>query len=231
MRDLEQRSGVGRETIRYYIGLGLLPEPARPKPNVADYGEDHVQRLLTIKRLQAERYLPLSFIKTLLDRPSHGEMEPIPGFAGLLSPRLGFDAAGPLTSIADAVAATGLSEAELNVLVADGVIFATPGAGGAQGFAPLDLAVARAWGEVRAAGYTPETGFFAEDARLYAEVLAPMAAREVDRFYTRVTGGRSTEDAAALAQAGVERVNDLITAMRTNYILRRVAELGPGDGG
>ena len=46
MRDLERASGVGRETIRYYIGLGLLPEPARPKPNVADYGEEHVSRLL-----------------------------------------------------------------------------------------------------------------------------------------------------------------------------------------
>ena len=28
MRELEQRSGAGRETIRYYIRMGLLPEPA-----------------------------------------------------------------------------------------------------------------------------------------------------------------------------------------------------------
>ena len=30
MRDLERATGVGRETIRFYIREGLLPEPARP---------------------------------------------------------------------------------------------------------------------------------------------------------------------------------------------------------
>lgn len=226
MRDLEQRSGVGRETIRYYIGLGLLPEPGRPKPNVADYSEEHVVRLAAIRRLQAERYLPLSFIKTLLDRPSHGEMEPIPGFEALLGPRLGFAPDGPPTSLAEAAAVSGLSEAEIDTLIAGGVLFATEAPGGGRALAPMDLAVARAWGRVRAAGYTPEAGFFAEDAAIYAETLAPMVRREVDRFFTRVTGGRSPEEAAALAQAGVEDVNALIVAMRTNYILRLVAELG-----
>ncbi len=45
MRELEARSGVGRETIRYYIRMGLLPAPARAKPNVADYADEHVRRL------------------------------------------------------------------------------------------------------------------------------------------------------------------------------------------
>lgn len=228
MRDLERASGVGRETIRYYIGLGLLPEPSRPKPNVADYGEEHVSRLLAIKRLQAERYLPLSFIKTLLDRPSHGEMAPIPGFAGLLGPLLGAQAEGPLTPLAEAAEITGLPLAEIEVLIEGGVLFAET-QGGQPALAPPDLAVARAWGRVRAAGYTPEAGFFPEDALIYAEVLAPMVRREVDRFFTRVTGGRSPEAAATLAQAGVEDVNAMITAMRTNYILRRVAELGAAE--
>ena len=31
MKELEDRSGIGRETIRYYIREGLLPEPERPK--------------------------------------------------------------------------------------------------------------------------------------------------------------------------------------------------------
>lgn len=231
MRELEQRSGVGRETIRYYIGLGLLPEPGRPKPNVADYGEEHVQRLATIRRLQAERYLPLSFIKTLLDRPSHGEVEAIPGIAGLLATRMGVAANGPWLGLAEAAEAAGLPVAELETLIDQGVVFAAHDAEGRPtALAPMDVTVARAWGRVRAAGFTPEAGFFAEDAEIYAQVLGPMTAREIDRFFTRVPGGRSAEDAAALAQAGIELINDLMVALRTNYLLRRVAELGTGGG-
>ncbi len=227
MRELERRSGVGRETIRYYIGLGLLPEPARPKANVADYGDEHLQRLGAIRRLQAERYLPLSFIKTLLERPSHGEVEAIPGFAGLLAARMGIAANAPAVSLAEAARSAGLPVEDLEALIDEGVIFALRDAEGrACAVAPLDVAVARAWGRVRAAGFAPEAGFFAQDAEVYAQALGPMTAREIDRFFTRVPGGRSTEEAATLAQAGIELINELITIMRTNYLLRRVAELG-----
>ena len=41
MAELERRSGVGRETIRYYIREGLLPEPERRARNVAVYGDVH----------------------------------------------------------------------------------------------------------------------------------------------------------------------------------------------
>jgi DNA-binding transcriptional MerR regulator len=68
MRELEARSGVGRETIRFYIREGLLPEPARAARNSASYSEAHVTRLATIKRLQEERFLPLAVIRGLLDR-------------------------------------------------------------------------------------------------------------------------------------------------------------------
>src|SRR5258706_13989234 len=89
MRELERLSGLGRETIRYYIRLGLLPEPLRPKPNVADYADEHLRRLGGIRRLQQESYLPLSFIKTVLDRPPAGEIAALPGLDAILPARLG----------------------------------------------------------------------------------------------------------------------------------------------
>ena len=52
MKELEAATGIGRETIRYYIREGLLPEPVRPKRNVATYGREHVKRLNLIRRLQ-----------------------------------------------------------------------------------------------------------------------------------------------------------------------------------
>ncbi|HVN02163.1 MAG TPA: MerR family transcriptional regulator [Caulobacteraceae bacterium] len=225
MRELEQRSGVGRETIRYYIRMGLLPEPARPKPNVADYAEEHVRRLAVIKRLQAERYLPLSFIKQVLDRPTSGEIAALPGLEGMLAASLGVAPSDGGTSLADAAAQAGLSPAELDVLVRDGVVEAPAGA-----LTPLDLAIAKAWGRVKAAGYAPDAGFFAEDARIYVDALEPLARREIERFYGRLTGSGTIEDAARLGQAGIELINDLIALLRTRILLRLVVEMNARAG-
>jgi len=223
MRELEQRSGVGRETIRYYIGMGLLPEPTRPKPNVADYDEEHVRRLGVIKRLQAERYLPLGFIKQVLDRRTSGEIEAVPGLDAMLATSLGL-AGGP-TPMDEAPAQAGLTPAELEVLVRDGVVDTADGA-----LSALDLAVAKAWGRVKAAGYSPEAGFFAEDASIYVEALAPLARREIERFYGRLTGSGTTEDFARLAQDGIEIINELIALIRTRTLLKLVAEMNAAAG-
>lgn len=225
MRELEQRSGVGRETIRYYIRTGLLPEPARPKPNVADYSDEHVRRLGVIKRLQAETYLPLSFIKQVLDRPTSGEIAPLPGLDAMLAASLGVASANGGAPLAEAAAEAGLTLAELEVLARDGVIAVTDGA-----LAPLDLAIAKAWGRVKAAGYSPEAGFFAEDAQIYVEALEPLARREIERFYGRLTGSGTIDDAARLGQAGVELINELIALLRTRILLRLVAEMNARAG-
>jgi DNA-binding transcriptional MerR regulator len=220
MRELERVSGVGRETIRYYIGMGLLPEPARPKPNVADYSEDHAHRLAVIRRLQAERNLPLAFIKAVMERPGHGEIAALPGLDVMLASRLGVAVGDKGTPLAQAATEAGVEPAELGVLARDGVIEVKDGA-----LEPLDLAIARQWGKVKAAGYSPEAGFFAEDAALYVEVLAPLTRREIERFYGRLAGSGSVEDLARLGQAGVELINDLIALIRTRLLLRLVAEM------
>jgi DNA-binding transcriptional MerR regulator len=225
MRELEQRSGVGRETIRYYIRMGLLPAPARPKPNVADYAEEHVRRLGVIKRLQAERHLPLGFIKQVLDRPNAGEIAALPGLEAMLAASLGVAAANGGMPLADAAAQAGLEPSELDVLARDGVVVVQGGAVG-----PLDLAIAKAWGRVKAAGYSPDAGFFAEDAGIYVETLEPLARREIDRFYGRLAGSGTIEDAARLGQAGIELINDLMALIRTRILLRLVAEMNTNAG-
>jgi DNA-binding transcriptional MerR regulator len=225
MRELEARSGVGRETIRYYIRMGLLPEPGRPKANVADYSEAHVRRLAVIKRLQAESYLPLGFIKQVLGRPTSGEIAALPGLDNLLAASLGVAGDNGGTPLAAAAAQAGLTLPELEVLVRDGVV--APADGVLQ---PLDLAIARAWGGVKAAGYSPEAGFFAEDARLYVEALEPLARREIERFYGRLTGAGTIDDAARLGQAGIELINELIALLRTRILLGLVAEMNARAG-
>src|SRR5690348_7553402 len=70
MAELSARSGVPRETIHFYLREGLLPRPRKGGRTVAYYGEEHLERLRTIRRLREEKYLPLAVIRRILDTPA-----------------------------------------------------------------------------------------------------------------------------------------------------------------
>lgn len=63
--ELEERTGIPRETIHYYIREGLLPAPMKKGLRLAYYDESYVGLIDLIKKLQEERYLPLAVIKNL----------------------------------------------------------------------------------------------------------------------------------------------------------------------
>lgn len=226
MQALEQRTGVGRETIRYYIRLGLLPEPERPKPNVAVYGEDHVRRIEVIKRLQQERYLPLAFIKTLLDRRTGGEIEAMPGLDAMLAARMGLPALGEGASLDETPDLTGITAHDLDAMVRDGVVQV-----GADGrLDGLNLSICRLWGRAKAQGFSEAAGWFPEDLAIYPQVIEPMARREVERFYTRISGALGVDAAAALGQVGIEVLNELIALIRTRALIAAAAALNVQAG-
>lgn len=63
--ELADRAGVSIRTVRYYIQQGLLAAPESRGPG-AHYTEEHLERLLLIKRLQRE-HLPLAEIRRVLE--------------------------------------------------------------------------------------------------------------------------------------------------------------------
>ena len=68
--ELARRAGVTPRTIRYYVTEGLLPSPGGRGQRRA-YGQQHLERLETIKQLKAA-YLPLHEIRRRLDAPTPG---------------------------------------------------------------------------------------------------------------------------------------------------------------
>jgi DNA-binding transcriptional MerR regulator len=64
--ELARKAGVSKETIHYYLREGLLPRPRMAGRNMAFYDDGHLERLLLIKRLRKERYLPLGVVERLL---------------------------------------------------------------------------------------------------------------------------------------------------------------------
>jgi Predicted transcriptional regulators len=71
LTELADRAGVSVRTVRYYIQQGLLPKPEARGPG-AHYTDEHLDRLLLIRRLQRE-HLPLAEIRRVLEA-SAGEL-------------------------------------------------------------------------------------------------------------------------------------------------------------
>jgi len=65
IHQLIEKTGVPRRTIYYYVQIGLLPPP-RGRGKTYEYTEEHLERLLLIKKLQKMRY-SLKEIKKLFE--------------------------------------------------------------------------------------------------------------------------------------------------------------------
>lgn len=66
--ELAEKAGVTKRTIHYYISKGLLLPPEGNGVNSL-YNDEHLQRILLIKKLQGE-YMPLNKIREyILENP------------------------------------------------------------------------------------------------------------------------------------------------------------------
>jgi len=225
MAELERRSGVGRETIRFYIREGLLPEPERRARNVAVYGDVHAQRLKTIKRLQEERFLPLEVIRRVLDGDTSAlppSSDPFAQLGPLLAQRLGVGEGEPPVLLAALTAGDAQSERDAAALESAGAISVFESEGG-RAVTRLDARIVQLWRELRGAGYTPDK-FPADNAINYVDVVRGLASTEVARFFDGFAGRIGQADATEKAQAGVEIVNAIIATLRIRFILDEVAK-------
>ena len=218
MRELEKRTGVGRETIRFYIREGLLPEPERASRNSASYTDDHVARVRAIKRLQEERFLPLSVIKSLLDASDSDawlHADAFPHLDAMLRARLDIGERLPVARVMEQTGATrddndGAVESGTVAVAADGTMD------------PRDAGIVKALIELKQIGFTEERGFDREGQRIYADFIDWLVTQEMRLFFDHTAGVIGEEEAANMAERGVAAVNDMISLMRTREILRRL---------
>ncbi len=68
IKQISRASGVSTSAINYYVRMGLLPPPVKTFPNMAYYDEAYIHMISYIKRLQADKHLPLKRIKELMDK-------------------------------------------------------------------------------------------------------------------------------------------------------------------
>ncbi|RME98104.1 MAG: MerR family transcriptional regulator, partial [Alphaproteobacteria bacterium] len=201
MKELEARTGVGREAIRYYIREGLLPEPERPKRNVARYGDEHVIRIKAIKRLQEERYLPLAVIKALLNSDEaipEAQQSAFPHLDRLLMARIDAGAPADMVSLDSLIAETGISQEQVADLERIGMIRVSDGM-----LNPRDAAIARTCAELEAVGFDRAHGFNPDTGKFYAEFIDWLTSQEIRLFFHNLADKMDEPEAVLAAERGV----------------------------
>ena len=221
MRELEKASGVGRETIRYYIREGLLPEPARASRNSAFYSDDHVARLKAIKRLQEERFLPLAVIRSLL-AAEDGERwlapEAFPMLDSLLAARLG--AGRERVAVASVIEQFGVDADAIAENTATGMISVDA----AGTMSVHDVAIIRSLKELADIGFSRDLGFSGDKLRFYIDFIEWVTNQEMRLFFEHTAGHVGEARALDMAESGVSVVNELLAQLRTRTLLRKFGE-------
>ena len=226
MKELETRTGVSREAIRFYIREGILPEPEKPRRNVAFYSDIHIKRLLAIKYMQQEREMSLTRIKSIL---ASGEFDSIANPSSLqgleqLLPAL-VDGTAPAEDkcISEIAREAQLPESEIQDLSDYGIVTIRQQDGERRiGF--RDVIILRKWGQVREAGFTEERGYDRELLRLYQQTMEQLAEFEVEQFFSGFSREVTSEEAATTVAIGIECANDILRQMHTKALMKRIEE-------
>ncbi|MGI9327343.1 MAG: MerR family transcriptional regulator [Pseudomonadales bacterium] len=228
MQELESRTGVGREAIRFYIREGMLPEPEKPKRNVAIYSEEHVKRIKLIRELQEKRFLPLKHVKAVLEAPDTQSLiaaEGIPGIEHFL-PALLDSTPGADKSLAEVAQSSGLSESEIEQIAEAGVVQFSKD----RVLDFRDATIIERWGAAKAAGYTQEHGYDPTFLKKYATLMKEIADHEVDVFLGSLGKGRDGREAAQIGANGVNIANELMSLLHNKMVLEALNErVGSGQ--
>jgi DNA-binding transcriptional MerR regulator len=222
MKDLCDKAGVSRQLVHFYIQQGLLPEGKKTGKNMAYYTEQHLERLLLVRKLQHEHFLPLKAIRALLDDRdeafSPAQQKHMRDVRAAMSEALA-GAPGPRPTI-DALALAerlGVPRGDFDEMVEAGLFAVAEEQDMKTGERRTVIARDDAWllehfAELRAAGLTPEKGFRARDLAIYDEAVQRLVAKEA-RLVAGRLGDLSPAEAAALLERAMPIVGSLLSRL------------------
>lgn len=228
MKDLCAELGLSRQAIHFYIQEGLLKPGRKTGRNMAFYGTEHRERLLLIKRLQHERFLPLKAIKALLGERDETLQDYSLAQRAFLQAVRGWivpESAQGTVPAADLLARGVISAADLDELVEQGAIAGRrdPESGAIHIHAP-DVPLVTLFGDLRRAGITKEAGFTIEDLGLYERAVTRLL-REETRLVVQRLGNRPPEEAAAVIERSIPIINAIIGHLRERRVRDLLASL------
>lgn len=223
MRDLETQTGVSRETIRVYFRHGLLPEPARPKHNVADYDDSHVEAIKAVRDLQKRNGMTLQQIGDFLNGKNTQHRLDAQAFQNLetlVAARVNYDSAGHISlhSLAadnPLVEGDAWSMARLELITLIDV----------EGDTMVSLSDARMlqiWQQMRTAGFSEKNGFSADILAYYRHAAEYVATHEAHLFRERVEGRIDEKKAVDMLEHALPLMLEFFGLIRLKRFLAKM---------
>jgi len=211
MKDLCDKAGVSRQVVHFYIQQGLLPEGKKTGKNMAYYGAEHLERLLLVRKLQHEHFLPLKAIRALLEERDEAfspaqqkhmrdvRTEMSEALAGPPGPR-------PTVDVDALAARLAVPRADVDEMAEAGLLVVAEEQDLATGARRSVIAKDDAWllehyAELRAVGLVPERGFRARDLAIYDDAVQKLVAREARLIAAHVDSFSPAEVAELLERA------------------------------
>ena len=229
MKDLCDLTGLPRQAIHFYIQQGLLPAGHKTGRNMAFYGDEHVERLKLIKKLQHERFLPLKAIKALLDDQDAAFSAAQRGFLLGVKQRLdtlGRESDGEKSAVDadEVIARLGIPRSDLDRMIEIGVLGARMEDGRTR-IAEDDVWILQGWAEILRLGFASELGIGVDDLALIQEVVQDLFNREATLLASRIDR-LPPERAAEMIEKALPLVHTLLTGFHTAKIRHFFASLG-----
>lgn len=224
MKDLCEKTGLPRQVVHFYIQQGLVPEGHKTGRNMAYYGEEHVERILLVRKLQHERFLPLKAIRALLEQREEAftaaqrtQLRDIQAYLGpALRPREGRPATIDARAVLDRL---GLDQDDLDGMVEIGLLATVTGDDGRALISDDDTWLLEHWAEVRRAGLTRELGFTTRDLAPYEAAIASML-----QYETQMVASRAAHLPPERVAAMLERAMPLIHTFLARYHTARARD-------
>jgi len=221
MKDLCERTGLPRQVIHFYIQQGLVPEGHKTGRNMAYYGDEHVERVLLVRKLQHERFLPLKAIRALLEERdeafSPAQRKQLVDVRAHLGPSLRPRDERPATiDVSEELARLGLLPDDVDGMVEAGILATVVTDDGRTLIARDDVWLLEMWADVRRAGFTRELGFSSRDLSIYERAISLMFQGETQLLAPRLNAVPPAEAAQML-----ERVLPLVHAFIARYHVAR----------
>lgn len=222
MRDLEARTGVNRETIRVFLRHGLIPEPSRPKPNVADYDDTHIRAIQAVRDLQRNNSMTLKQIQETLEGEQSDQRIEASAFQhleALVATRVGIDVQPVL--IESLRTAFPAAPDDAHRLASIGVIDILDSPSGPS-LTITDSRLVTIWSEMRQAGFTEATGFPPEIVTFYLGPAERIAEREATLFLERTEGKISEDEAAKMLHIALRLMLDFFGLIRMKRFMAHI---------
>ncbi len=216
MRDVMQRTGLSRQAIHFYVEEGLVERPVKTGKTMGYYSEGHVERILLIKKLQEEHFLPLKAIRAMLDDKrgdfTRAQQQVLRDVKARLPAATIEPADDGEVALAPLLEKTKLARRDVSDLERAGLVEVTRGRVTAEHAWLIEL-----WGEVRAAGFTRELGFGPELLAIFERGIDAIFADE-KQILLRLAAGLPAPRVAEMVERALPLIHSYLVRLHQTKV-------------